>query len=93
MALSGTIATNHFSNSTVDETWMDFNWSASQNKNDNYSSVSWEVRAKRTNSHWVKFYNVYLNINGDVRNLSGQYYNDTVIASGSFTVWHNSTGD
>ena len=35
MALSGTIATNHFSNSTVDETWMDFNWSASQNKNDN----------------------------------------------------------
>lgn len=93
MALSGTIATNHFSNSTVDDTWMDFNWSASQNKNDNYSSVSWEVRAKRTNSHWVKFYNVYLNINGDVRNLSGQYYNDTVIASGSFTVWHNSTGD
>lgn len=93
MALSGTIATNHFSNSTVDETWMDFNWSASQNKNNNYSSVSWEVRAKRTNSHWVKFYNVYLNINGDVRNLSGQYYNDTVIASGSFTVWHNSTGD
>ena len=93
MALSGTIATNHFSNSTVDETWMDFNWSASQSKNDNYSSVSWEVRAKRTNSHWVKFYNVYLNINGDVRNLSGQYYNDTVIASGSFTVWHNSTGD
>lgn len=93
MALSGTIATNHFSNSTVDETWMDFNWSASQNKNDNYSSVSWEVRTKRTNSHWVKFYNVYLNINGDVRNLSGQYYNDTVIASGSFTVWHNSTGD
>lgn len=93
MALGGTIATNHFSNSTVDETWMDFNWSASQNKNDNYSNVSWEVRAKRNSSHWVKFYNVYLNINGDVRNLSGKYDNDTVIASGSFTVWHNSTGD
>lgn len=93
MALSGTIATNHFSNSTVDETWMDFNWSASQNKSDNYSTVSWEVRAKRVNSNWVKFYNVNLNINGDIRNLSGQYYNDTVIASGSFTVWHNATGD
>lgn len=93
MALSGTIATNHFSNSTVDETWMDFNWSATQNKSDNYSTVSWEVRAKRVNSNWVKFYNVNLNINGDIRNLSGQYYNDTVIASGSFTVWHNSTGD
>lgn len=93
MALGGTIATNHFSNSTVDETWMDFNWSASQNKNDNCSNVSWEVRAKRNSSHWVKFYNVYLNINGEVRNLSGQYYNDTVIASGSFTVWHNSAGD
>lgn len=93
MALNGSIATNHFSDAAVAETWMNFNWSATQKIPENYSTVDWNVKAKRGNSNWVQFYNVNLNINGDVRRLSGQYSNDATIASGSFKLEHNNAGE
>lgn len=93
MALSGTITTNHFSNSAVNETWMVFNWSATQDKDNNRSTVTWQVVAQRAGTtNWVKFYNVNINVNGNNYAPSGQYANGGEITKGSFTVNHDNEG-
>lgn len=92
MALSGSFETNHFSNSTVKETWMVFNWNSSQRIPENDSSVNWSVTVKRQSTSWVQFYNTNINVNGTQYGRNGQYDNDTVIASGSFRITHNNEG-
>ena len=92
MALNGTITTNHFSNSAVNETWMVFNWSATQDKDNNRSTVTWQVVAQRVGTNWVQFYNVNINVNGTSYTPSGKYASGNVIASGSFTINHDNEG-
>lgn len=93
MALSGSIVTNHFSNSTVKETWLTFNWNATQNIAENSSTVSWNVTVSRVNTSWVQFYNTSIIVNGTQYGTNGQYSNGKVIASGSFKVWHDAAGN
>lgn len=93
MALSGSIVTNHFSNSTVKETWLTFNWNATQNIAENTSTVSWNVTVSRVNTSWVQFYNTSIIVNGTQYGTNGQYSNGKVIASGSFKVWHDAAGN
>ena len=88
MALSGSVATNHFSDSSVNETYMQFNWSATQSISGNYSVVTWEIVAHRVNtSNYVYFHNFTRNVNGSSGSKgSTNYKNDEVIDSGSFKV-------
>ena len=64
MALNGSIATNHFSDSAVNETYMQFNWNATQDKANNKSTVNWEIVLKRpdtTNYVYVNNFNRTVN--------------------------------
>lgn len=94
MALSGSVETNHFSDSSVNETYMQFNWSATQSISGNYSTVTWEIVAHRVNtSNYVYFHNFTRNVNGSSGSKGSiNYKNDEVIDSGSFTVYHNDNG-
>ena len=94
MALSGSVTTNHFSDSTVSETYMQFNWSATQSTSGNYSTVTWEIVAHRVNtSNYVYFHNFTRNVNGSSGSKgSTNFKNNEVIDSGSFTVYHNDNG-
>ena len=92
MALSGSFETNHFSNSTVKETWMVFNWWASQRIPENDSTVSWNVTVRRNSTSWVQFYNTTINVNGQNYGQNGRYSENEQIASGSFSVSHDPTG-
>lgn len=95
MALSGSVETNHFSDSSVTETYMVFNWSASQNTGENYSTVNWEIVAHRVNtSNYVYFHNFTRDMNGTSESKgSARYSNGNVIDSGSFKVYHNDKGE
>ena len=94
MALSGSVATNHFSDGSVNETYMQYNWSATQSTSGNYSVVTWEIVAHRVNTNnYVYFHNFTRNVNGSSGSKgSTNYKNDEVIDSGSFTVYHNDNG-
>lgn len=93
MALSGSVSTNHFSDSTVNETYMTFNWSASQNKDGNYSTVSWNITAHRPGTNnYVYFHNFNRTVNGSWSSIGSTRYSEgSVIDSGSFTVYHDSS--
>lgn len=95
MALSGSVATNHFSDSSVNETYMKFNWSATQSISGNYSTVTWEIIAHRVDtSNYVYFHNFTRNVNGSSGSKgSTNYKNDEVIDSGSFKVSHSDNGE
>ena len=94
MALSGSVATNHFSDSTVAETWMTFSWSATQSIKDNYSRITWQVVVGRENSNWVYIYNPTVTVNGSKQTKStAQFKNGNVIFSGSFDLSHSNSGE
>ncbi len=94
MALSDYKDTNHFSDSSVNETYMRFEWSGSQSKSGNYTTISWSIKACRpTTSNYVYFHNINWDIGGNTGSKgSTSYSNGETIASDSFTVYHNPAG-
>lgn len=96
MALSGSVSTNHFSDSAVSETYMTFSWSATQDKTANTSKVTWKIVAHRpSTSNYVYFHNFARTVNGASKTKDSATYGEgDTIDSGSFTITHNnSTGE
>lgn len=95
MSLGDYKDTNHFSDSNVQETYMRFEWSGTQNKTENYTTISWSIKAYRPNTqNWVYFHNTNWNIGGNTGSKgSTRYSNGETIASDSFIVYHNPSGE
>ena len=92
MALSGSVTTSSYSGRS-----MTLNWSAVQNVENNQSVISWSLVGSGSESGWVKCGGFYVNIDGNVvcnwdTNTRVQVYPNTVVASGTITLPHNSDG-
>ena len=93
MAISGSFNTNDY-----DGRYLNFSWSlASQNTETNSSVISWSLKGAGNGSvSWYNAGNFKVVINGTTVYSSStriKLYNGTVVASGSFTINHNSDGN
>ena len=92
MANSGSFNTNGY-----DGRYLHFEWSvASQSVANNTTTINWKVTGAGGDSHyWYNCKNVSVWINGQrVYNNGGsiQLWAGTVVASGQYTIGHNSDG-
>lgn len=93
MSTSGSFNTNDY-----DGRYLNFSWSlASQNTETNSSVISWSLKGAGNGSvSWYNAGNFKVVINGTTVYSSStriKLYNGTVVASGSFTINHNSDGN
>lgn len=92
MALSGSVTTGSYNGRSVT-----LYWSATQNITNNTSTVSWTLEGSGSASGWVTVSELRVTANGSEEyyrsytNHTNCYYG-TTLASGSFTVYHNSDG-
>lgn len=93
MALSGTLNSNAY-----DDRYIQFSWSATQNIENNTSTISWTLKgAGGSKDIWYKSGGFKVVIDGatvystDTSNRI-QLYNGTVVASGTRTITHNPDG-
>lgn len=92
MALKGSVVTNSCEGRSVT-----LNWSASQSIANNDTTVSWSLVGSGPFSGWVEVGEIRITANDVQRyyrksTVHTQCYNGTVLASGSFTVPHNTDG-
>lgn len=93
MALSGTL-----NSSAYDDRYIQFSWSATQNIENNASTISWTLKgAGGSNDIWYKAGGFKVVIDGATvystdSNNRIQLYNGTVVATGTRTISHNPDG-
>ena len=99
MASSGSFLTNGwYSSSKGDYVYLEFAWSVySTSVADNSTTIYWELRGKRTASGYINAGGFKVVIDGTaVYSKSTDYrielYNGTVVASGTYTLYHDGTG-
>ena len=85
-----------FNTNSYDGRYVQFNWSvASQNVTNNNTTINWSISAVGGKSSWYKSNPTSVYINGNCVYYNGtrvQQYKGT-IASGSYTIGHNSEGN
>lgn len=98
MALSGSVSTNAWTSSSSGNTWrVVLNWTATQNVENNISTISWNLKVSTASSQYVIISELRVTIGGTqvyYRDASNHTkgYNNTTLASGSTTVTHNNDG-
>lgn len=98
MALSGSFKTSAWTAESGDKISLLFEWTATQDKDNNNSTISWTLKGSRSNvSSWVFAGGFKVVIDGDtVYSKSTSYrikiQNGTLIASGTKTLTHNTDG-
>lgn len=99
MASSGSFLTSGYYSSTGNDTiYLKFSWEiVSQSTANNTSTISWKLTGSRTHTGYVNAGGFKIVIDGDtVYEKSTDYriqlYNDTVVASGTKTLTHDSKG-
>lgn len=96
MALSGSFKSSGWKGSS-DTVCLLFSWTATQDKSNNQSTISWTLKGSRTASGWVKAGGFKVVIDGaTVYSKSTDYRielsNGTLVASGTKTISHNTDG-
>ena len=98
MALSGSLQTNAWINSeTGSQSWLEFSWTATQNEDENTSTISWVLKGARNVSGYVYAGGYAVVIDGDTvyskdTNYRMELYNGTLVASGTKTLTHRQDG-
>lgn len=91
MASSGSFQTNSYSDRSIQFNW----WVQSQSIAGNYTVIGWNLVGSGSYTGWVTSGNFYASIEGSQVYSSStriKLYQGTTIASGSFTIYHNSNG-
>lgn len=94
MALSGTVKTSSYSTGNGSMYYV-FSWSATQNISANKSTVSWTLKTAGSMTGYIAERTVNLRINGSTKWSKTdrvERYTGQTVASGSFSVTHNSSG-
>ena len=94
MALSGTVKTSSYSTSNGSMYYV-FSWSATQSVSANKSTVSWKLKTAGSMTGYIAERTVNLKINGSTKWSKTdrvERYTGQTVASGSFSVTHNSSG-
>ena len=99
MALSGSISTGVWTSSTGNNTWkVVLNWTATQDINNNTSTISWNLKVSSTSSSLyvviselrVKFAGEQIYYRSSSKHTNG--YDNTTLASGTKVITHNNDG-
>lgn len=93
MATSGSFQTNSYYNRSIQFDW----WiNGAQDIVNNKTNIGWQLKGSGTASGYIVSGNFKVDAGGAIRYSSAtriNLYQNTVIASGSFDVYHNSTGE